>query len=361
MLKIDFPFHGAVLHHRHGLQTEDGLTIEVSGTAPLDVPVSVNGTPARRKGEHFYAPVTLTQFSNPIHANYQSVRGGSEHNIKVIWDKHSRKRYRVSIDDNIFFLRDLCQKKPKDLFSNHYLAILKRLHDQFGTKFTCNLFYTTPENDFNLSQMPDTWKSQFQEQSDWLRFTWHAYGEFPDRPYQFAEADKVIADLTLIKNEIERFAGAACYCPPTIVHWCGLQPSSLPALYQHGVRALSGYFVRPEQTYDVCNGLDEVRCNYLSSHDALMDFDSGIIFSHTDIVLNNTPVSDIVPKLTEYLVDRDNAEVMDLLTHEQYFWPFYFNYVPDHEQRLATAFQFLAEHDYEPVWLHEGILGVPKL
>ena len=74
MLKIDFPFHGAVLHHRHGLQTEEGLTIEVSGTAPLDVPVSVNGTPARRKGERFYAAVTLTQFSNEIHAEYQSVR-----------------------------------------------------------------------------------------------------------------------------------------------------------------------------------------------------------------------------------------------------------------------------------------------
>jgi hypothetical protein len=360
MLKIDFPFHGAVLNHRHGMQTEAGLIIEVSGSAPLDTPVSVNGRPARRKFEHFYAPVELTKFSNEICVSCQGVRGESQHNIKVVWDKHSRKRYRVSIDDNIFFLRDLYQKKPKDILSNHYLAILKRLHDQFGSKFTCNLFYKTPEDDFNLSQMPDTWKSQFQEQSDWLRFTWHAYGEFPDRPYQFAEADKVVADLTLIKEQVERFAGPESYCPPTIVHWGGLTASALPALYQQGVRVLSGYFIRPEQNYDISTGLDDVRANYLSGHDALMDFDSGIVFSHTDIVINNTPVEEIVPKLAEYVVDRDNAEIMDLLTHEQYFWPFYFNYVPDHEQRMATAFQYMAEHDYQPVWFHEGLMGVPK-
>ena len=32
-VKISEPFHGAVLNHRHGKQTADGLTIRVAGEA----------------------------------------------------------------------------------------------------------------------------------------------------------------------------------------------------------------------------------------------------------------------------------------------------------------------------------------
>ena len=55
----------------------------------------------------------------------------------------------------------------------------------------------------------------------------------------------------------------------------------------------------------------------------------------------------------------DTAEIIDLLTHEQYFWPFYKNYIPDHAKRMETAARFVTEHGYEPVFFHEGFLGVP--
>ncbi len=358
MLKILFPFHGAVLNRCHGQQNTAGLTIEVTGTAPICSEVTVNGRLARRKGELFCADILLDRFSNAITASCSGVTGTSEQSIKVIWDKNSRRRYRVAIDDNSFFLRDLYQKRPADLFSNHYLAILKRLHAEFGAKYTLNLFFSTPEKDFDLSLLPDTWKSQFADNSDWLKMTWHADNEFPDRPYQYATPEKVAADFDKVQTEVVRFAGESCFCPATIVHWGEILPSALPALYQRGVRALSGYFNRDEQRYNVSNGLDEVRCHYLNSHDALMDFESGIVFSHIDIVVNCTPIEQIVPTLSKYVDDPDNSEVMDILTHEQYFWPFYFNYIPDHEQRMATALRFLHENGYEPIWLHEGLLGV---
>ncbi|NMA42683.1 MAG: hypothetical protein GX946_04805 [Oligosphaeraceae bacterium] len=358
MIKIEFPFHGAVLHHRYGLQTDEGLHIEVQGQAPLEAQVNVNGVEARRKGERFFAPLTLTSFRNEIQASYSSVQGSGEHRIEVVWHKQSCKRYRVSIDDNIFFLRDLYQKKPKDIFDNHYLAILKRLHQSYGSKFSCNLFYSTPEHDFDLSQMPDCWKSQFEDNSNWLKFTFHAKNEFPDRPYQFADAKEILTDLNLIKEQILRFAGENSYCIPTVVHWGQVPASLYKTLYEQGLRVLSGYFVKSELGYDVHYSMDAVRSNYLSSHDALMDMDSGMCFSRVDMVINSTPLEDIVPILTERMMDRDNAEFMDLLTHEQYFWPFYFNYVPDHEQRMAAAFQFLDEHGYEPIWMHEGLMGV---
>jgi len=51
---------------------------------------------------------------------------------------------------------------------------------------------------------------------------------------------------------------------------------------------------------------------------------------------------------------------MDLFTHEQYFWDFYHNYIPDHEQRVEAAIRWVTDHGYKPVFYHEGFLGAPE-
>jgi hypothetical protein len=55
--------------------------------------------------------------------------------------------------------------------------------------------------------------------------------------------------------------------------------------------------------------------------------------------------------------DRETAEILDIFTHEQYFWPFYSHYLPDHVQRCETAIRWATEHGYEPAFFHEGLLG----
>ena len=58
--------------------------------------------------------------------------------------------------------------------------------------------------------------------------------------------------------------------------------------------------------------------------------------------------------------DPDRAEIMDLFTHEQYTWPFYVNYLPDHWDRVEAAIRFVTERGYKPVFFHEGFLGVAE-
>lgn len=125
-----------------------------------------------------------------------------------------------------------------------------------------------------------------------------------------------------------------------------------------GARALSGYF-RSDGAFgwDVNYMLDPERCDYLWRHDALKDFDTGIVFSKIDLVCNCTPVDQIVPALARLAQDPDNAEVFDVFTHEQYFWDFYCNYIPDHAQRLDAALRWLTENGHAPVFFHEGLLG----
>jgi hypothetical protein len=355
-MQIHEPFHGAVLNRRHGQQVSGGLKIQVHGEAPLGDRVVVNGSPARREAARFVCAVTLKDKQTDIVAVSDGRFGHREHRVKVVWDRYSEPRYRFSVDDNSFFLRDIAQKQYDSLFDCFYLKIFKDLNAKYGARFVLNIYYTTGD-DFNLTQFPDRYRGEWEENADWLKLAFHAHANEPARPYQYASAAKLIGDLDRVAEQIVRFAGQATYTPPTVIHWGMVQPSALKPLAQRGVRTLSGYFRLLGGVWDVNYLLDEVRSEYVSRHDALMDFESGIMFSRVDIVCNSTPVDRIVPTLAPLAGDPNQAEVMDLFTHEQYFWPFYSHYLPDHAERLDTAIRWVTEQGYKPVFFHEGLLG----
>lgn len=357
-MTIEEPFHGAILNHRHGEQLDDGLKIQVSGAAPLRDRVTVNGLPAQRAGSKFNCEIVLRKKETEIVAASAGGFGRHEHRVRVVWDRHSQPRYRFSIDDNSFFLRDVAQKKYASLFDCFYLKILRELHAKYGTRFVLNIYYAT-EDGFELPQFPDRYKAEWKDNSDWLKLSFHAYADKPDRPYQYAPAKTLIADFDKVAEQILRFAGEQTYSPPTVIHWAMVQPMALKPLAERGVRVLSGYFRRRNGIWDINYLLDDDRSEYLSRHDALMDFDSGIIFSKVDIVCNTTPKQRIVSTLEPLTKDPNSAEIMDLFTHEQYFWPFYRRYIPDHAERLETAIRWVTEHGYKPVFFHEGLLGRP--
>jgi len=357
-LRIEEPFHGAILNRRHGREIDGGLKIKVQGHAPLRDTVVVNGKPAQRAGTSFASAVVLHEKETEIVAVSNGISGQQEHRIRVVWDRHSYPRYRFSIDDNSFFLRDITQKNYASLFDCFYLKGLRELHDKYGARFVLNIYYTTGDG-FELAQFPDRYKSEWQDNADWLRLAFHAYANEPTRPYQYAAPTQLIADLDKVAEQIIRFAGEKAYSPPTVIHWGMTQPSALKPLFDRGVRVLSGYFRQVNGIWDVNYLLDDARSEYLSRHDALMDFSSGIVFSKVDIVCNSTPVEHVVPTLAPLAADPNQAEVMDLFTHEQYFWPFYSNYLSDHFKRLDVAIRWVTESGYKPVFYHEGFLAMP--
>lgn len=355
-VKISEPFHGAVLNHRHGKQSADGLTIRVAGEASPDARVTVNGAPCRREANRFEVDVTLREAETDLVAVSEGGGGRQEDRVRVVWDRYSVPRYRFSIDDNSFFLRDVAQKQYASLFDCFYLKMLRDLHKEYGVKFTINIYYTTGD-DFSLPQFPDRYKGEWRDNADWMKLAFHAYANDPARPYQDAPPEKLIADLDLVAEQIYRFAGEEAYAPPTVIHWGMTRHSAFKPLYERGVRALSGYFRKGAAGYDVNYLWDDVHSEYLSRRDAWKDFKSGIVFSRVDIVCNNVPVDRIVPTLEPQTKDPNTAEIMDLFTHEQYFWPFYSNYIPDHPKRLDVAIRWVTENGYKPVFLHEGFLG----
>ena len=141
-VKIEEPFHGAVLNRHHGKSVSGGLAIRVSGRVPAGDRVTVCGEPAQRQGERFTAEVVLRDRETDLVAAAEGSSGRQEDRVRVVWDRHSFPRYRFSIDDNSFFLRDIVQRGYHSLFDCFYLAMLRELNRKYGVKFTVNIYYT---------------------------------------------------------------------------------------------------------------------------------------------------------------------------------------------------------------------------
>lgn len=247
------------------------------------------------------------------------------------------KRYRLAIDDGVYFLRDIATQKYRSLFDCPFLGMLRSLQ----TKVVINIFFET--DDFNLTAMPATYRFEWADNADWLRLAFHARSEFPDRPYRNTTAEILLRDYDDIANEVLRFAGSATWSPTTVIHWVAMPAVVLPALQTRGVRVLSGLFGGERISY----GLDAAFCDVVGKTGFAIEPKTGIAFSRVDLILNNTPVEKIIPALEVLPANR----VIDLLTHEQYSWPFYKRYLPDHTQRLQTAVSWCADHGFEPVFL----------
>lgn len=50
-------------------------------------------------------------------------------------------------------------------------------------------------------------------------------------------------------------------------------------------------------------------------------------------------------------------DTISLMSHEQYSYPDYFNYIPDHLDRIEEACRLATEAGYRPIWLAQGLFG----
>jgi len=375
-LEIEDPINGAVFHSLNGKRLEGGLLIDVSGKVLTSYEVYVNGVRTERKGNNFTSTVVLKGKQTEITA----ISGQSRDIIRVLLDPNEELRYSLSFDDNIFFLWDILSRGYDSLFDNFYLRELKELHDKYGAKFTLNIFYKVDERykgtfgPFSLNQFPDKFRDEWEKNSSWLRLAFHAFSEFPNRPYRNAPLDKITQDFDLVTKEILRFAGSA-YIPTSITHWTFMPHETFSLLRKKGVRTLCGYFTPKkgdlapgELSYSTNYDLNDKISRYLHEHKAVKDFDSGIVFCCLDLLFNATPIRDIPSKLDFVMSNPKKRGVLVFSTHEQYFWPQYkapeswfdgptdkihFRHVPYHFQRLETGIKIATEGGYKSVFLHE--------
>jgi hypothetical protein len=352
-MEIVFPIDGDMLHARDGAVDDGRLRVEVVVDAEAGSVVRIGGVRAIEEEGRYVAGIVLSGYDNMILVRNETT--GEEKSVRVYWLPNFVNGYRLSIDDNIWFLRDIYQHQGvyKSIFDNPYLAFLRGVHDVYGTKIHINLFYET--DGFNLSQLSDAFAAEWKAQASWLRLSFHALGEFPDKPYQQADYETVKRDGRLVMNEIRRFAGPELMGPVTTLHWGEATVEGARALRDLGYKGQLGYFNVDDQLPAVSYYLDVEHRRHMKKRFIWKDNREDIVFIRSSIVIDKTGLADIRPHLDSYHAQGGLPPYVDLLVHEQYYYPFYFNYQPDFRERILTAVGWAANNGYEPRFLEECI------
>jgi hypothetical protein len=359
-LQITHPRSGDVLNRHDGEENAEALVIEVKGNAPAGASVIVNGQQASVRAGFFSCSLALLEQKTTISAVCQVNGQEQRDTIVVLWDKDSKPRYRLSLDDNISFLQDLSGRPEEyqSLFDHWYLGFLRQLHQEFATKIHVNIYYQTIGGAFTLAQVPKKWRSEWEEHAHWLRLSFHALQDQPEKPYRRANYQQLAHDMDRVHNEILRFAGAQTLSATTTIHWAEGTREVCQAARDRGVRVLVGIFDwDAEGKWRGAYYLDEVMHDYLAKRDAWYDPELDLLFVTCDRMFDWVPLEQIESVLQSQADHLHTGELIEMLGHETYFRPDSKHYRPDHQQKVRRILTWLTEHGYEPVFWGDGFLG----
>ena len=352
-IKFLSPVDGDMLCAYDGKVENGALLTTISVSAPAGSIIKINGIDAKTSGDRFTADLSLKDYKNKI----ELVEGntGTRQEITVFWLKNYLNHYRLSLDDNILFLKDISDNsaKYKSIFDNPYLGFLKQVHDTYGTKIHLNIYYQT--EGFNLSQMTDKFRNEWKTNSGWLRISFHALQNKPDNPYLTSGYDEVKKDCEMVKAQILRFAGEEQMDHVTTLHWGAATLEGTRGLRDGGYTGLAGYFNYKPGESPVSYYLDLEKRQHLYERFIWRDNKEGIIFSRIAIVINNQKIDKIAPYLSSLRVGTHKPGYLDLMIHEQYFHPDYPEYQPDFRQKVMTAVKWATDNGYKPAFLSECI------
>jgi hypothetical protein len=352
-IKFISPVDGDMLCAYDGKMANGTLMTTVSVSASAGSKIKINGADTRNSGDIFTAEIILKDYRNTI--EMVDVNSGKKQAITVFWLKNYAYHYRLSLDDNILFLKDISDNssKYKSIFENAYLGFLKQVHDTYGTKIHVNIYFQT--EGFNLSQMTDKFKNEWKANSGWLRLSFHALQNKPDNPYLTSGYDEVKKDCEMVKAQILRFAGPEQFDHVTTLHWGAATVEGTRALRDGGYTGLAGYFNVEADESPVSYYLDLEKRQHLNEKYIWRDNKEGIIFSRIAIVINNQKIDKIDPYLNSLRVGSHKPGYLDLMIHEQYFHPDYPEYQPDFRQKVMTAVKWATDNGYKPAFLSECI------
>lgn len=373
-LRLTSPRDGDYLNRHDGRIEGNALFVPVTGTCPAGASVTVNGVAATVTDETFVAeaPVTKQDWTITASCGCGDTPDHAQHEIAVIADLNSHRRYRYSIDDNIEFLRELGTQPDSynSLFDHWYLRFWKAMHDKYGTKVHINTYYEMSDHSWNTSMMPDKWRGEWEANSDWLHLSFHAIQNLPNRIYRDADYDRMAHDYDLVVEQIRRYAGEAVLTNETTVHWAEAPLDACRALKDRGIDILIGLFWLTNGQCTTNYYLDLELTEYINTRDAWQDTREGLTFVTCDAVVNGLKLAEVIPVLETQTGDPHTGEMIELLIHEQYFRQDRLiveldgtrtNYF-QHEvfQKVEDGIRWLAEHGYEPCFWSEGLLGSPQ-
>ena len=365
-VRFIFPIDGDCLNIYDGEMKEGYLAVKAKLEAPANSDIYIDNKKAEYDGQYFTGVVLLKNYCTVIMAENRT--DGYKTSITVYKLENGIGKYRISLDDNILFLADLNKNKDvyTSLFDNPYLNVYKKAHDLYGATVHINLFYEYKNDEedrerfsgereyFNLSMMTDKYKEEWKENSNWLKLSFHARVDKPDKPYLKIYAECINKDIEMVNQEILRFAGPETLSDVTTLHWGACLEEGVKALRNHDYKGLVGYFDFRESGEIVAGySYPYELVKHINGRDFWVDTTEDVVFAKADIILNRYQLNDIVPCLEEIYNNKHEAGFMELLIHEQYFYEDYCDYKADFEDIILCASKWMMEHGYQGALMSE--------
>ncbi|MBE5866569.1 MAG: hypothetical protein E7292_10245 [Lachnospiraceae bacterium] len=358
-LEFCFPADCVMLMDAAGVPGEGGLTIQCVVNASPGRNLTINGVPCYPSENQYRAKIVLKDFKNTVAV--LDMETGEREAITVYYLKTAHKKYRFSLDDNIWCLQNIAKNQHiyKSIFEDPYFKLLKTMNDRYGTKFHMNIYYECPEfGGFNLTQMPDKYKAEWKANSDWLRLSFHANANLPDKPYVRGTFAQTKFEHDRVMDQILRFAGEEAFAGPvTTIHWGDATVETVRAMRSSGIRAMVGTF-----QYAAPGGasikyhLNAEQCALMNVYGFWYDrAEDMVFFKYGGGPTQHGALEELHPGYNLFCKQHPLYTFREICLHEQYFYPHYKGYMPDYYDRFDTAIRWAVENGYEPSFVADLI------
>ncbi len=356
-IDFTFPLDGVMLTDAAGEKTDEGLKIKAYVDAPSGRNFTLNGIPMTESMHGTYrCEIVLKDYKTTL--ELVDAENSYKQTIDVYYLRKGYNAYRFSLDDNIWFLQNLALNRDRydSMFEDPYLNLLKTIHEKHGTKFHINIYWETPRlGGFCIKDMPDKYKDEFIANSDWIRMSFHANADKPDRPYTHATYDQVLFEAERINKEIVRFAGEETFSKTVCtVHWGDISVEGAKALRDLGYKALvSSYHWNKKDGVDIRSYLGDREVNILQKYGFWYDKDMDIYHFRYNGGIQHCDVSAIYPNFNAQEKNYPFYHFKDICLHEQYFYPDFERHQPNYFEKMDTATSWCDEHGYKPILMDE--------
>ncbi len=353
LLSFGAPRDGAVLTETSVVLKDGVPSIRCSINAPEGYDIKVNGVPCVLDFGTYEVTVPISEGKNHLVAD----NGSEKCEIDVFYLGEINKKYRFSLDDNIWFLQNLTKNADKynSMFEDPWLGLLRSMNEKYGTKFHLNIYFECPEHGgFNLTQMTDKFKPEWEANADWLRLSMHARSNDPARPYQFATYDQVCRDFKDVEREILRFAGEKAYAKEiTTIHWGDANEDVVRAMRDCGVRAMVGTF-EYGNAVPIAYHLDAEQCATVNKYGFYYDKKTDMFFWKYSLAgIQGVPLDVLPGNLKKDSEQNPLYSFQELCVHEQYFYEDFYRYMPDYPERFEAGIRWCVENGYESTFMTE--------
>ncbi len=235
-----------------------------------------------------------------------------------------------SIDDATQIFQDIAFHEYESIFENEVLGKLRDFHEEYGLKATLYVFGKL--DTYDLADFPDTYKTEFEDNADWLKIGFHSMTE-ADPEDEGVTTKEFAEGIEKVNQEILDFAGEKSLAHVLRLHYWYATDEMVGELRQQGIVAL------------LCNDSDEISYNLSANENKNMRYSrdgkirKNIMYYITDMRLEKTD------NISDLFETKKNDRIFVFFTHA---WCFMEN-----EEKLEETAGLLEKYGYKYTFLED--------